>query len=34
MDMTEFRFIIKKRENFGTDGQDQDGGLFGGDGLF
>lgn len=33
MDMTEFRFIIKTRENFGTGSQDQDGGLFGGGGL-
>lgn len=35
MDMTEFRFIIKRRENFGRDGQGRSGGgLFGGDGIF
>jgi hypothetical protein len=33
MDMTEFRFTIKRRENFGTDNSRQgDGGLFGGEG--
>ena len=34
MDMTEFRFIIKRRENFGTGNQSSGGGLLGGDGLF
>jgi len=33
MDRTEFRFIIKRRENFGEDPQD-DGGLLGGGGIF
>lgn len=34
MDMTEFRFTIKRRENFGTDNSDQgDQGMFGGGGL-
>jgi hypothetical protein len=36
MDMTEFRFIIKRRENFGTDNSGSGGGgggLLGGDGL-
>jgi hypothetical protein len=33
MDMTEFRFEIKRRENFGTDNSNQGGqGLFGGGG--
>lgn len=33
LDMTQYRFIIKWRENFGTDNQNDGGGLFGGDGL-
>jgi len=33
MDQTEFKFEIKRRENFGTDNSDQrGGGIFGGDG--
>lgn len=33
MDMTEYRFIIKRRENFGQGGGDHSGGLLGGDGF-
>jgi len=33
MDVTEFRFIIKRRENFGEESRD-DGGLLGGGGIF
>lgn len=31
---TEFRFIIKRREEFGSRGRDGDGGFLGGGGLF
>lgn len=35
MDMTEYRFIIKRRDTFGEGGQDRtSGGLFGGDSFF
>jgi len=35
MDMTEYRFIIKRRDTFGEGGQDgTSGGLFGGDSFF
>lgn len=34
IDMTEFRFIIKRRENFGQENRGGDGGIFGGDSLF
>jgi hypothetical protein len=33
MEMTEYRFIIKRREDFGRDGGGQSGGVFGGDGF-
>lgn len=34
MDMTEYRFEIKRRDNFGTGHGSDDGGILGGGGLF
>jgi hypothetical protein len=34
MDMTEFAFVVKRRDDMGTGhGSSDDGGIFGGDGL-